>query len=254
MTKKPWQLDPTTRFDDRAGLYAKYRPSYPPEAIECLLEGLADPSGLVAADLGAGTGILSRLLADRGANVLAVEPNAHMRRTAAPHERITWFAASAEATTLGDSCADLVVSGQAWHWFEPEAACREIARIAKPCGRFVLLWYDDLPGSAPSAEYRRIVEPGAKETFGIHAEEQWNPTLATPLDKLRCEQFEFAYAYRLSLEGLIGRARSASYVPHSGPDAERLVHEMTSMHARFAEPDGLVTLGLMAIVHRFELK
>lgn len=253
MTKKPWQLDPTTRFDDRAELYARYRPSYPSEAIDCVLEGLGDPSGLVAADLGAGTGILSRLLADRGVSVLAVEPNAQMRRAAAAHGHVRWYEASAEATTLGNACADLVTCGQAWHWFEPGAACREVARIAKPGARFTLLWYDDLPGSEPSAEYRRIVEPGAKETFGIHAEEQWTPTLAPPLDQLRCERFEFAYAYRLGLEGLIGRARSASYVPHEGPDAERLVREMTEMHERFAEPGGLVTLGLLAIVHRFEL-
>lgn len=254
MTKKPWQLDPTTRFDDRADLYAKYRPSYPPEAIDCVLEGLADPSRLAAADLGAGTGILSRLIAERGVSVHAVEPNAQMRQAAAAHERIRWFGASAETTTLDAESVELVVCGQAWHWFEPGAACREVARIAKPGARFALLWYDDLPGSAPSAEYRRIVEPGAKETFGIHAEEQWTPTLAPPLDKLRCERFEFAYSYRISLEGLIGRARSASYVPHTGPDAERLVREMTAMHARFAEPGGLVTLGLLAIVHRFELE
>jgi len=253
VTKKPWQLDPTKRFDDRADLYARYRPSYPPEGIDCVLEGLGDPSTLVAADLGAGTGILSRLLADRGATVLAVEPNAQMRRAAAAHQRVRWIEASAEVTTLSDACADLVTCGQAWHWFEPGAACREVARIARPGARFALLWYDDLPGNAPSAEYRRIVEPGAKETFGIHAEEQWTPTLAPPLDKLRCERFEFAYAHRLDLEGLIGRARSASYVPHEGPDAERLVREMTAMHERFAEPGGLVTLGLLAIVHRFAL-
>lgn len=253
MTRKPWQLSPTTRFDDRAKLYARYRPSYPPEAIDAALEGLGEPSRLVAADIGAGTGILSRLLADRGVGVLGVEPNAQMRAAATPHPRVRWVEGTAEATTLGDNSVDLIVSGQAWHWFEPNATSREMARIARSGARLALLWYDDLPGDAASAEYRRIVEPGARETFGIHAVEQWVPTLAPPLDGLACERLEFAYSYRLDLAGLIGRARSASYVPHEGPDADRLEREMTAMHARFAEPDDLVTLGLLCIVHRFKL-
>lgn len=253
MTRRPWELDPTRRFCGRAELYASYRPSYPPRAIDVTLEGLGEPGSLAAADLGAGTGILSRLLADRGVEVQAVEPNEQMRRAASPHERVRWTEGPAERTELAAHSVDLVVAGQAWHWFEPAAACEEIARIAKPGGRLALLWYDDLPGDASSAEYRRIVEPGAKETFGIHAQEQWTPTLARPLDALRCERFEFAYAYRLDLAGLIGRARSASYVPHEGPDADRLVQQMAAMHERFAQADGLVTLGLLCIVHRFTL-
>ncbi len=248
---KPWELSPTTRFDDRAELYAKYRPGYPPEAIDAVLEGLGEPAKLVAADIGAGTGIVSRLLADRGVTVNAIEPNAQMRRVATPSDRVRWIEGSAERTTLEDRSVDLIISGQAWHWFEPSATCRELARIAKPGGRLALLWYDDLPGNEPSREYRRIVEPGAKETFGIHAVEQWEPTLATPLDDKECERFEFTYSYRLDLTGLIGRARSASYVPHEGPDAERLVREMTEMHGRFAEHDGFVTMGLVCILHRY---
>ncbi|MCA9272933.1 MAG: class I SAM-dependent methyltransferase [Phycisphaerales bacterium] len=257
MTKKrvakPWELSPTTRFDDRAELYAKYRPSYPAEAIDCVLEGLGDPAGLLAADIGAGTGIVSRLLAGCGVSVRAVEPNAQMRRVAEQNEHVHWTEGTAEKTGLDDHSVDLIVSGQAWHWFEPNATCKEMSRIAIPGGRLALLWYDDLPGNEPSQEYRRIVEPGAKETFGIHAVEQWEPTLAPPLDHKKCERFEFEYAYRLDLTGLIGRARSASYVPHEGLDADRLVREMTEMHARFAESDGFVTMGLLCIVHRYAL-
>jgi 2-polyprenyl-3-methyl-5-hydroxy-6-metoxy-1,4-benzoquinol methylase len=59
-------MNPLNRFSDRAADYAKYRPSYPEEAIATILEGLGDPSQLVAADIGAGTGISSRLLAQKG--------------------------------------------------------------------------------------------------------------------------------------------------------------------------------------------
>ncbi|MFY9718601.1 MAG: hypothetical protein WAK16_03055, partial [Candidatus Cybelea sp.] len=64
-------MSPLARFGARAQSYAAFRPSYPPEAIDAALEGLGDPSALVVADLGAGTGISSRLFADRGACVIA---------------------------------------------------------------------------------------------------------------------------------------------------------------------------------------
>ena len=72
-------LSPTTRFSGRAADYVRHRPGYPAAAIAAVLRGLGDPVRLVAADVGAGTGISSRLLAERGVRVLAIEPNAEMR-------------------------------------------------------------------------------------------------------------------------------------------------------------------------------
>ena len=86
-------MNPLSRFSDRAADYAKYRPSYPEEAIATIMEGLGNPSQLVAADIGAGTGISSRLLAERGVRVLAIEPNTEMREAArmstSPSHRLT---------------------------------------------------------------------------------------------------------------------------------------------------------------------
>lgn len=62
-------MNPLSRFADRADDYAKYRPSYPAATIDTILEGLTNLSQLVAADMGAGTGISSRLLAERGIRV-----------------------------------------------------------------------------------------------------------------------------------------------------------------------------------------
>ncbi|GAB5495796.1 MAG: class I SAM-dependent methyltransferase [Phycisphaerales bacterium] len=249
MHKKPWELDPTSRFDNRAELYARYRPSYPREAIDWVLAGLSEPSQILAADIGAGTGIVSHLLAERGVQVHAVEPNEDMRAAAKSHELITWVRGTAEHTTLPDRCVDLATSCQAWHWFEPVASCAEVSRILKPGGRLALMWYDDKPGDEPSERYRQIVRPGAVETFGIHAVEQWEPSLASPFDAVEREERVFDYSYRLDLDGLIGRARSASYVPHDGPDAQRLVDEMKQLHLEHAESDGRVTMGLICVVH-----
>lgn len=75
-------LNPLTRFCDRVADYVKYRPSYPAQAIDIILKGLEPSSQLTAADIGAGTGISSRLLAERGVSVIAIEPNPAMREGA----------------------------------------------------------------------------------------------------------------------------------------------------------------------------
>lgn len=106
MTDELGAARPTDRFTDRAQDYARFRPSYPPAAIDCVLEDAGAPSTLTAADVGAGTGILSRLLAGRGLRVIAVEPNQAMRRAGEVHPRVTWHDGTAERTGLPDGAAD----------------------------------------------------------------------------------------------------------------------------------------------------
>ena len=98
-----YHRDPTGRFSDRAAAYAQHRPDYPSAAIDAILDGLGDPAQLVAADLGSGTGISSRLLADRGVVVKAVEPNPEMRSAATPHERVELLDCVAERTGLANA-------------------------------------------------------------------------------------------------------------------------------------------------------
>src|SRR5205814_3482627 len=120
--------------------YRRYRPDYPAAAIETALEGLGDPARLLIADVGAGTGISSRLLAARGARVIAIEPNTEMRAAAEPHPRITWRAGTGEATGLEAASVDLVMCAQAFHWFRADEALAEFHRVIRPGGRLALMW------------------------------------------------------------------------------------------------------------------
>src|SRR5262249_22138093 len=104
------------------------------------LEGLGPPAQLVAADVGAGTGISSRLLADRGVRVIAVEPNAAMRAAAEAHARVEWREGTAEATGLGTGSVGLVLCAQAFHWVRQEEALGEFARVLPRGGRIALMW------------------------------------------------------------------------------------------------------------------
>ena len=121
---------PRTRFSDRVADYVRYRPGYPPAAIDAMLDGLAPERRIRACDVGAGTGIMTRLLARRGVDVRAIEPNPDMRRAGERWVRmdaqddggslgeVTWHAGQAVATGVADGGVDLVVCAQSYHWFE----------------------------------------------------------------------------------------------------------------------------------------
>lgn len=109
-----YAMNPLSRFSERAADYANYRPGYPTAAIDSILEGLDKPSQLVAADIGAGTGISSRLLAERGMRVLAIEPNAEMIQAALLHPLVEFQDGTAENTNLPSTSVDLVVCFQSF--------------------------------------------------------------------------------------------------------------------------------------------
>jgi len=111
-------------------------------------------------DLGAGTGKLTRVLADRYAHVIAVEPLDELRAILA--ERVPEadvLAASAESIPLGDASVDGVFAGQAFHWFANDVALAEISRVLRPSGALALLWNEDVdPSPLPDAYRRRLGE------------------------------------------------------------------------------------------------
>ncbi|WP_018352353.1 class I SAM-dependent methyltransferase [Longispora albida] len=121
-------------FGPAADLYDRIRPSYPAEAATWLL----GRSPLRVADLGAGTGIFSRLLARLGHEVIAVEPDPAMRALIGPS--VTALAGTAEAIPLPDASVDAVVAAQAYHWFDPGRAHHEAARVLKDGGIFGPVW------------------------------------------------------------------------------------------------------------------
>jgi len=126
-------------FTDQAGVYGRARPHYPRELIDLLIEGAGLQAGDRVADLGAGTGILTEDLVERGFVVTAVEPNAKMRSQANVPSAV-WIDGSFEVTHLPDSSQDWAVAAQAFHWADPMRALPEIHRILKPKRLFTALW------------------------------------------------------------------------------------------------------------------
>lgn len=136
-------------FVGEGGAYDSVRPAYPDEVVAALADaarrargasetGLGGP--LRAADIGAGTGKMSELLARGGLLVDAVEPSEAMRAQASSIEGVTWHAGVAEETGLLNDVYDIVVFAQSWHWMDSERAGLEAARILAPGGALAIVW------------------------------------------------------------------------------------------------------------------
>jgi SAM-dependent methyltransferase len=236
-----YQMNPLSRFSDRVADYVKYRPSYPAAAIDIILEGLESPSQLVAADIGAGTGISSRLLAERGVRVLAIEPNAAMRQAAEPHPLLEFRDTTAEATELPDASVDLVVCFQSFHWFNPEPTLLEFHRILKLSGRLALVWNERDRHDEFTASYTRLVQIASNH----HPAEQRRSSVSSLLTSSlfsNVQHHRFDYRQNVDLSGLIGRAMSTSYIPREGPMQEQLISDLQQLYKSNCNEHCLVSL------------
>jgi ubiquinone/menaquinone biosynthesis C-methylase UbiE len=235
-----YEMNPQGRFSDRAQDYAKYRPSYPPEAIDCILEGLGEPNSLLAADIGSGTGISSRLLADKGVKVIAIEPNAAMRQAAEPHPLVEFCSRNAEKTELPGNSIDLVTCFQSFHWFNPEPTLKEFARILKPEGKIALIWNDRDVEDQFTQEYSYLnqIASNHKSEMRYGAETFLGYTdLFNPV-----RHAIFPYYQILDCEALIGRAMSTSYIPKQGKIATKFRRDLEQLYEQYKSDRGLVYL------------
>jgi len=220
------------RFSNLTGAYVAARPSYPIEAIDAIVAGLGDPASLVVADLGAGTGISSRLIASCGPRVLAIEPNAKMRAAAEPDPRVDWIDGTAEATTLAPASVDAVVAFQAWHWVDHPAGVVEARRILRPGGCMAAV-YNERDESDPfTAAYGDIVR-----RFALEATEEMRANALeafAAIDPPRTQRFAFRNHQDLDRAGVHQRATSSSYLPQSGPACDAMHAAIDELLDRFA--------------------
>ncbi|MBD3880605.1 class I SAM-dependent methyltransferase [Phormidium tenue FACHB-886] len=234
--------NPTGRFSNRAEDYAKYRPTYPPEAIALILSGLGNPTGLAAADVGAGTGISARLLADRGVRVVAIEPNIAMREAAEAHPGVEFWDGTAEQTRLLAQSIDLVLCCQSFHWFNQPLALAEFHRILKPRGRLALMWNDRDETDAFTGEHGQIIHQFADRRIYSDKRRKSPELLAHSLLFRNFRSEIFQHVQRLDREGLIGLVLSASYVPKTGDAHEQLIQHLSELFDRWADAAGEVAL------------
>jgi SAM-dependent methyltransferase len=240
-------FNPSDRFTGLAENYAKYRPSYPATALDLIVTRCRlGPSSLLV-DVGCGTGISSRLFADRSVPVIGIDPNDDMLARAEAAEvppgrlRPTYRKGRAEATGLPDGVADGVLAAQAFHWFDPEAALREFRRILKPGGWVVLMWNERDESDPFTAAYGSVIRT-APDTARVEGSRvrAGEVLLASSLFEAS-ERLRFANEQLLDEEGVLGRAFSTSYIPREPGPATAVATALRELLARF-QRDGQVRL------------
>jgi SAM-dependent methyltransferase len=239
------RTDPTTRFSDRVADYVRWRPRYPANLVTLLQGECGLRPEHVVADVGSGTGFLSELFLKNGHVVHAVEPNAEMAEAAAralaPFPGHHPVPGRAEETGLPDRAVDLVVAGQAFHWFEPVATRIELRRILrKPGGPVVLVWNVRRTDTPFLREYEALVREWGTDYAEVSARHASEAAVAAFFVPERVRRHTLQNEQQFDLEGLRGRLLSSSYTPPSGhPRHEPMLAALAALHGRHAR-DGRV--------------
>jgi SAM-dependent methyltransferase len=209
---------PTQRrlvFGQVADLYDRSRPSYPPALIDDLIALSGVGATLPALEVGAGTGKATRLMAQRGVSVLAIEPSHEMavvaRRACAAYPHVAFVQSDFE-TWEPDHTADpfgLVYAGQAWHWVDPAHGYARARQALVDGGLLAVFWnrpvWDQAPLRGVLSETYRTVAPTLEgdgpmhpDNTGIDAEDEWHQAIATAAGFGQAEVRRYAWSLEYS--------------------------------------------------------
>lgn len=208
----------TERFSNRVTNYVKYRPHYPQEVITLLRQRDVLHNGDTIADTGSGTGFSSELFLREGFEVFGIEPNKAMREAGehylAGEKNFHSIDATAENTTLAGHSINIILAGQAFHWFDVEKAKNEFLRILKPGGNVVLIWNDRRTDSTPFLRaYEQFLRDYSTDYKEVDHKNTDENVFDTFWGKNNWQFFSVENVQDFSFDGLKGRVLSSSYIP-----------------------------------------
>ncbi len=229
-------------FGEEAAAYERGRPSYPPEAIDWLLP----PGARDVLDLGAGTGKLTIRLVERGLEVVAVDPIQEMLEVLSGSLPDTpALLGTAEEIPLPDDSVDSVLVAQAWHWFDPARAVKEVARVLRPGGRLGLVWNTRDERLGWVKDLGRIIG---------HERDPFSQEVTLPHPFTDVERHQVEWTSYLTPQALIDLVASRSYCITSPAEVRTRtldeVRELLATHPALVNMTGLalpyVTVGIRA--------
>jgi len=236
------------RFDGKGETYAKYRPTYPQAFIDYLCSDIGISKKSIFADIGSGTGILTKQLLNLGCRVYAVEPNDDMRAVAerdlSRYDNFVSVNGIAENTTLDANSIDYVTVAQAFHWFDRGRFKIECRRIIKQSSKVVLVWNSPVFDAEIVVDCDNILKKYCSD-FGRGGDTRGKKGVNLPFNKFFNGDYEeraFENSTTANLNEFIGRHLSSSYTLKEN-DENYLVYiaELTECFHKHSA-DGIVTV------------
>jgi SAM-dependent methyltransferase len=233
MSSRFARVHPKVRgFDRAAATYERGRPEYPATAVRALGRALGLGPRRTVVELGSGTGKFTRALRPLGSAVVAVEPTRGMRRV---FERtvpdVPVLDGTAEAIPLPDAFADAVVAAQAFHWFRPRPALREIARVLRPGGGVGLVGNTREPAVAWSRAITEILDRYGWQGLPRSRDDRWKAAFAEaacPFGPLKARVFR--HSQRAEPATFVDRVLSVSVVAiQSARERARVAREVRAL-------------------------
>src|SRR5260221_1642843 len=193
-------------FSKQADVYAKYRPTYPQELFDFILNHIKDKQA--AWDCGTGNGQAAKELAKYFEKVFATDISQKQIDKAHPASNIFYSVQPAEQTNFPGNSFDLITVSQALHWFKPDKFYAEVKRLAKP-GAWLAVWMYNLPAISP--EIDKLVNTQLyKNTLGKYWDYERKcvddnyTTLSFPFSEIQTPVFTIQLEWTLEeLEGYI---------------------------------------------------
>jgi len=242
--KRHLMIDSTQRFTRTVANYIRYRPDYPQALLDKIIERTGVNIASSIADIGAGTGIFSKLLLDNSLSVTAIEPNRYMlgaaKETLSSNPDFRYLNNSAEQTGLTARSVDLICVAQAFHWFNQDKTLVEFKRVLKPFGYIALIWNQREEQHPFQNQYDSLLIKYATDYQNTHHMNMPQAQIARFFAPGEMHTFDFTNAQQFDLNGLIGRIKSCSYCPHEdSTDFSELSQALERLFNEYSQ-DGLI--------------
>lgn len=227
------------RFDETVENYLKYRPSYPEEVYTLLNKQFDLSAGKMIADIGSGTGFLSKLFLDHGYTVYGVEPNQVMRHAAekylANNPNFHSINGLAEETGLKNESMDWIMVGTAFHWFDNEKTKIEFKRILKSPGFCCIVWnVRNQKESALIRDYENLILTFSNDYQKSRAQEFDQTIVDDFFSPYEMHAASFVNKQLFDWEGLKGRLLSTSYsLRESDPKYPDMINELKHIFDKY---------------------
>ena len=237
-------MNSKTRFSNRVENYKKYRPSYPPQAIDFIVKRFNIDHNTIIADIGSGTGIFTQLLANYTSLIFAVEPNNEMRVAAESilkhMKSFRSINGSSESTNLQNNSIDLITVAQAFHWFDIEKSKIEFKRILKPGGFVALVWNNRLSDTKFLMGYDEILKKYANDYNEVNHRHVTVDVLKSFFLHETVQKKSFQNCQKFNFESLMGRLLSSSYAPMPGEKNYLMIRLKLEELFKAYNKDGLI--------------